>query len=205
MSESWRIVESRVTYRDRWLSVRTDRCLDRLGREVDAYHVLEFPGWVNVVAVTADRQILLAREYRHGVGAMVTGLPCGTMDPGEVDPERAARRELEEETGYVGGRFHLLSGLHANPANQTNRAWIFLALGVRPEGVHRPDPNEEIEVIREDFVPYLGRVWRAEIEVQVSHALALHQAGLYLMGGRGADDELRDALRAEFARTIGPG
>lgn len=205
MPEPWRVIESRVTYRDRWLSVRSDDCVDRKGREIAPYHVLEFPGWVNVVALTEDRQILLAREYRHGVGSVVIGLPCGGMDPGEADPERAARRELEEETGFVGGRFHRLSGLFANPANQDNRAWLFLAQGVRPDGDRRLDPTEEIEVIREDFVPFLGRVWRGESEVQVSNALALHQAGVFLMAGRGDDDELRDALRAEFSRVVGMG
>ncbi|WP_435018735.1 NUDIX hydrolase [Tundrisphaera sp. TA3] len=205
MPEPWRILETRTTFRDRWLSVRTDRCVDRQGREVAAYHVLEFPGWVNVVALDPQRRIVLAREYRHGLGAVVTGLPCGSMEPGDAGPEVAARRELEEETGYRGGRFLPLSGLPANPANQDNTAWSFLALDVRPDGVRRPDPTEEIEVVLEDFAPFLGRIWRGERSIQVSHALALHQAGLYLMGDRGEDGALRAALRAEFARTIGPG
>lgn len=197
----WRVVGSRVTYRDRWLSVRSDHCVDRRGRTIDPYHVLELPGWVNVVAVTADRRIILAREYRHGFGRVITGLPSGTMEPDDADPEVAARRELEE-SGYRGGRFHRLSGLPANPANQTNLAWSFLALGVGADGTPRPDPGEEIEVIIEPFAPLLGAVWRGERTFQVSHALALHQAGLQILAGIGDDETLRDAVRAEFARTV---
>ena len=198
------MVETRTTHRDRWLTLRTDRCVDRRGREIAAYHVLEFPGWVNVVAVTADHRIILAREYRHGIAAVWTGLPCGTIEPADPDAEFTARRELEEETGYCGGRFHRLSTLPANPANQTNQVWSYLALGVEPAGTRQLDPNEEIEVVAEPFVPFLGSVLRGERTLQVSHALAVIQAGLQLQAGIGDDGALRDAVRAEWGRTVRP-
>ena len=53
--EPWRVVGSRISFEDRWLKVRTDRCVDRSGRIIDPYHVLEFPSWINVVPVTKDR------------------------------------------------------------------------------------------------------------------------------------------------------
>jgi len=206
MIEPWRIVASWVAYQDRWIKLRTDRCVDRSGRVVEAYHVLEFPGWINVVALTDQREIVLAREYRHGAGLVLTGLPSGGMEPGDPDPESAARRELEEETGYAGGTFLGLGSDHANPANQTNRAWSFLAVGVRPDGHRRPDPTEEIEVIVEDYVGFMARFWRGDVSVQVSHVAALHQAALRLMQVSGpADPALRRALRAEFDRAIEEG
>jgi ADP-ribose pyrophosphatase len=204
MLEPWRVVGSRITFEDRWLKVRTDRCVDRSGRIIDPYHVLEFPTWINVVAVTDRGEIVLAREYRHGAGEIVTGLPSGSMEPGESDPETAARRELGEETGYAGGTFLALASSYANPANQTNRAWSFLALGVRPTGIRRLDPNEEIEVIVEDYVGFMARFWREGVSIQVSHAAALHQAALELMKGSGpAESEgIRRALWDEFTRVI---
>ncbi len=207
MLEPWKVVESRITHEDRWLKLRSDRCVDREGRVIDPYHVLEFPGWINVVPLTPDGKIVLAREYRHGAAEILTGLPCGTMDPGESDPESAARRELAEETGYAGGTFHGLGSSFANPANQTNRAWSFLALGVSATGSRRLDPNEDIEVIVEDFVGFMAGFWRDGVAVQVSHAAALHQAALWLMKGSGPPETaaLRRALRDEFNRVIGEG
>jgi ADP-ribose pyrophosphatase len=200
----WRVVGSRILFEERWLKVRTDRCLDGSGRTIEAYHVLEFPTWVNVVALTDRGEIVLAREYRHGAGQVLTGLPCGTMDPGESEPEAVARRELEEETGHAGGTFVAMVSGFANPANQTNRAWSFLALGVRPTGIRRLDPNEEIEVIVEDYVGFMARFWRGGVAIQVSHAAALHQAALELMkrSGPAEADGLRRALRDEFTRVL---
>ena len=205
MLEKWRVVASRVSFEDRWLKVRTDRCVDRAGRPIEAYHVLEFPTWVNVVAITRDRQIVLAREYRHGVGAVLTGLPCGAMERGDADAEGAARRELEEETGYGGGEFVGLASNHANPANQDNTARAVLLLGVGPVGPQRLDPTEEIEVVREDFVDFMARYWRDGVAIQVSHAHALDRAAMTLMTpGRPDWADLRAALQAEFLRVIRP-
>ena len=204
MIEPWRVVGSRTLHEDRWLKIRTDRCVDRSGRIIDPFHVLEFPTWINVVPVTDRGEILLAREYRHGAGEILVGLPCGTMEPGESDAEAAARRELEEETGYAGGRFLAMASGYANPANQDNRAWSFLALGVRPTGIRRLDPNEEIEVVVDDYVGVMARFWRGGVSIQVSHAAALHQAALELMKGSGPveAESVRRALRDEFARVI---
>ncbi len=203
MIEPWRVRDSRVAFEDRWIKHRVDRCVDRSGRAIEPYHVLEFPSWINVVAITERREILLAREYRHGAGEILTALPCGAMEPGDPDPESAARRELEEETGYAGGKTHALASGFANPANQTNRAWSILALGVRPIGLQRPDPTEEIEVVPEDFVGFMARFWRGGVAIQASHAAAIHQAALALMKASGpADGGLRRAIQDEFTRVI---
>src|SRR5262245_37070789 len=127
--EPWRVESSRVTYRDRWISVRSDRCVRADGRVIDPFHVLEYPDWLNVVAITPEGRLILTREYRHGAGAVLTALPAGTFNPDE-HPEQAARRELREETGYTGGRFVAMARSFANPANQTNTVHPFLALGV---------------------------------------------------------------------------
>lgn len=204
MPEPWRVVQSRVTFEDRWIKVRTDRCVDRTGRVIDAYHVLEYPTWINIVALTTDGRIVLAREYRHGVGAVVTGLPCGTMERGDPDVEAVARRELEEETGYAGGLYRSLAINYANPANQDNSSRATLLLGVEPTGTRNLDPSEEIEVVVDDYVAFMARFWRDGVPLQVSHAAALHQAALYLMKGPGPPEaaDLRRALRDEFARVI---
>ena len=117
------------------------------GLEVDPYYVLEYPDWINVVAVTDRDEILLIRQYRHGIGQTVLELPSGIVDRSE-SPSQAARRELLEETGHSVGRLELTGVLSANPATHDNRTHCFLATGCRSVAAPRPDPTEDLELVR---------------------------------------------------------
>ena len=91
MPKPWRVLDSRIEYKDRFLAHRMDKCETPHGQIVDPYHVIELPNWVNMVAVTEDHQVLMVREYRHGIGEVVFGLPSGTVDPGETEPMGTAK------------------------------------------------------------------------------------------------------------------
>src|SRR5262245_22967560 len=114
----WRVLESRVTYEDRWLKLRTDRCETPSGKILQGFHVVEFPDWINVVALDQELHVILALEYRHGAGRRVLGLPSGILEPSDESPARGAERELQEETGYGAGRFFELGSAAPNPAIQ---------------------------------------------------------------------------------------
>ena len=77
MPEPWQVVSSVLTYEVRWLTVRSDNCVTAEGKHIAPCHVLEYPDCVNVVALTPDFEIVLARQYRHGVGHVLTELPGG--------------------------------------------------------------------------------------------------------------------------------
>lgn len=113
---------------------------------VHEYVRMRFPDWVNVVAVTDDKHLVLVRQLRHGIDEVTLEVPGGAVDPGE-DPATAAMRELREETGYGGGRVVPLGHVAVNPAIQDNRTWLFAALDVRRVGAPQPDPTEQIEVV----------------------------------------------------------
>ena len=91
-----------------------------------AFWVLDPPDWVNVVALTADRQLVLIDQWRHGSQTVVTEIPGGMLDPGE-DALTAAKRELLEETGYASEDWTWLGQVLPNPAFQSNRCATFLA------------------------------------------------------------------------------
>ena len=64
----WRVTGSRYVHKDRWIAVRADDCVTEDGVSVAPYYVLEYPDWVEIVALDADDNLLLVRQYRHGVG-----------------------------------------------------------------------------------------------------------------------------------------
>ncbi len=141
----WRVASSRIIHKDRWLHLRADACVTPRGRRVDPYFVLEFPEWAHAVAITPDEEIVLIRQYRHGIGAVMQELPGGVIDPGDPDPATAARRELREETGYDGDA-HYLGAHAANAATQNNHAHTVLFTNARRVQEQALDANEDIVV-----------------------------------------------------------
>lgn len=142
----WEVVSSSYVARKDWFTVRLDHVRLPTGAEIPEYWVSEYRPWVNVVAVTATDELVLIRQYRHGLGAVHFELPAGTTDAGEDNLEGAARRELGEETGYGGGRWSALCTLSANPALQNNLTHTFLAEGVTALDRPRPESSEDLRV-----------------------------------------------------------
>jgi ADP-ribose pyrophosphatase len=126
----WKLLQSAYIIQDRWLSLRADTCQLPNGGTVVPYYVLEYPPWVNVVALTKDEHVVLVRQYRHGVQQTVVELPSGTVEQTDASPLAAMKRELLEETGYASEVWYELGKLSPNSANHTNLTYCFLATGV---------------------------------------------------------------------------
>jgi 8-oxo-dGDP phosphatase len=141
----WKVLSREYLAKKLWYTVRVDRVQLPNGTVIPEYWINEYPPWVNVVALTEKDEVVLIRQYRHGIEQVHYELPAGTTDPEDTSLEEAARRELREETGYVGGRWSLLATLSANPALQNNLTYTYLAEGVTA-GDAAPDASEEIVV-----------------------------------------------------------
>ncbi|MBO0952892.1 NUDIX hydrolase [Fibrella forsythiae] len=141
----WTVEESTFVYAEPWLTVRRDAVRLQNGGYIPDYYTLEYPDWINVVAVTKGGELVLLRQYRHGIKQVAYELCAGCVDPGE-QPLEAARRELLEETGYGGGEWRLLMTLSANPGTHTNLTYSYLALGVEKRQEPDLELTEEISV-----------------------------------------------------------
>jgi 8-oxo-dGTP pyrophosphatase MutT (NUDIX family) len=176
----WKVRKREYLAREFWFTVRVDEVELPTGAVIAKYWVNEYRPWVNVVAVTKHDEVVLVRQYRHGLEQVHFEIPAGTTDPGETSHEAAARRELREETGYGGGRWSPLITLSANPALTDNLTHTFLAEGV--ERLSEPH-TEEGEDLRVHLVP-VGDLERMIDEGEFIQSL--HTAPLlkYLLGRR---------------------
>lgn len=110
------------------------------------YYVMEFVDWVNVVPITADGQIVMIEQYRHGGGETFLEIPGGSTHGPDEDPKIAWARELEEETGYT-SKTWIYCGYHfPNPALQTNKMHTFLAVDCVKTAEPELDPFEDLSV-----------------------------------------------------------
>ena len=142
----WRVRSTSELCTTRIFSVMTHTSASpRTGREHE-FHVLRCPDWVNVVPLTDSGEVVLVRQYRHGRREVTLEIPGGMVDPEDSGPAQAARRELEEETGWRAGEVVPIGTIAPNPAIQSNLCHSFKATGLRHVGRQRLDGTEEIEV-----------------------------------------------------------
>lgn len=138
--QPWKVLES--TYLQR--NIRIDRCETSKGKIVEPV-IFEHGAWVVVVALTKQQEVLLIRQYRHGLRKIFMELPAGGAEEAE-EPIAAASRELLEETGYASARMIEVGRVSPNPANYTNMVHLYLALDVERVADQSLDETEEIEV-----------------------------------------------------------
>ena len=141
----WKKLSSEYLIKRPWLTARRDQVELPDGRIVPEYYVLEYPDWVNVIAITKDGQFVMERQYRYGANSVNFEIPCGVMEEGET-PLKAAQRELQEETGYGGGNWRELMCISANPTSMTNKTYCFVAEGVEKMAGQNLDSTEDLEV-----------------------------------------------------------
>lgn len=144
--EKWKTLSSEYLYRRPWLTARRDVVELPNGQVHPEYYILEYPTWVNIIAITDEGKYVMVRQYRHGLADIFIELCAGVVEDGE-NPLDGARRELEEETGYTGGRWSLQCVLSPNASANTNLNYCFLAEGVVKTSEQHLDRTEDIEIV----------------------------------------------------------
>jgi 8-oxo-dGTP pyrophosphatase MutT (NUDIX family) len=163
----WRRVNSETGPDYKVFKVRVDTMVSpRTGRE-GRYVILDAPNWVNIIALTGEAadpeaQIVLVRQYRHGVDTVALEIPSGQIDRDE-EPLAAARRELAEETGYTGERWTELGRERPNAAWLSNWCYNFLVEGARLTAEPQLDEGEAITVELRKLSEIPGLIRRGDI------------------------------------------
>jgi len=145
-NRKWKVVKSENILKiNEWLSVRQETVELPSGRQIPTWFVLEFPDWVNVIAITKDGKFVMEDQYRHALGQTCFEIVAGVIDKDET-PLQAAQRELSEETGYGGGTWELFMTLSPNPTNHNNLSYTFLARDVEKISAPHQEATEDINV-----------------------------------------------------------
>jgi 8-oxo-dGTP pyrophosphatase MutT (NUDIX family) len=143
--QPWRVQSSEKLLDCRIFTVRRDVSVNPRTGQPHEMFILEQPNWVNVIPLTADEQVIMVEQWRHGTRSVHLETPGGLMEEGET-PEQSARRELLEETGYEASEVVRLGTVHPNPAIQTNLQHYILAKNCRKIAEPNLDHAEDIQV-----------------------------------------------------------
>ena len=135
---------SRRVYDSSWCGLRRDEVVLPNG-QLQEYHVFEISNAVTVVPITDRGRFVLVGQYRYPHGSTQWEAPAGRLEEGE-EPQRAALRELREETGYTADRLVPLPGFYPTGGISAHYAHAFCALDCRRVDVPRPEASEQLIV-----------------------------------------------------------
>lgn len=135
---------SELIFDGRILHVYRDNIALPNGRPADR-ELIRHIGAVCVIPVTDDGYAVMERQYRYPVDEVILEIPAGKLDSKAEDHEAAARRELEEETGYRAKELIPLGKFYPACAYSDETIWMYLAKGLTCGGRH-PDEDEFLDV-----------------------------------------------------------
>lgn len=149
------VLSSHTVYENPWIRVQEDRTAYPTGR-TGIYGIVHLKPGVTVLALDANQNAYLTREYRHALGTSSLELVSGGIEPHE-SPLDAAQRELREELGIVADQWQALGCINPFTAVVNSPAWLFVARGLR-FGTANPDPEEHITLSVVPFAEAMAMV-----------------------------------------------
>jgi ADP-ribose pyrophosphatase len=146
-----RVVASEIVHRGKYMVFHVDT-IERSDGSRGKRDLVTHPGAVAVLALDDQGRVLLVRQWRVAAGRALLEIPAGTLDVHDgvtEDPDVAARRELEEETGHRAGSWRKLAAFWTAPGFASEFMHLYLAtdlVAVVDETRLAPDEDEELEL-----------------------------------------------------------
>ncbi len=153
-----------MLHKGRYLTFRIDT-IERADGSRATREIAGHPGAVAILAIDDEDQVLLVRQYRVAVGELLLEIPAGTLDVADdgsiEDPDEAAPRELEEETGMRAGSWRKIARFYTAPGFASELMHLYLATDLRPADGDRLTPDEDERLLVERL-PWRDAVAAAE-------------------------------------------
>ena len=153
-----------MLHQGRYLTFRVDT-IERADGTRGTRDLVGHPGAVAILAIDDQDRVLLVRQFRVAIGEVLLEVPAGTLDvlpDGSIeDPELAAPRELEEETGMRAGSWRLIASFWTAPGFASELMHLYLATDLRPADGERLGPDEDEHLLLER-IPWRDAVAAAE-------------------------------------------
>lgn len=177
--DTWKRIESEEVANCRIFKVRQDKCVRLSDGAEHNFFVLENTDWVNIIPITTNNEVVLIKQFRHGIEAMTLEIPGGMVDDDE-DPQFAATRELIEETGYKPREVVFLGKSHPNPATHDNLVYHYLALDCEKVQEVKFDSTESIVT----SLGSLDEIPNLIADEKITHSLVVAAFCRYLLYNR---------------------
>ena len=174
MIQPWLKESSRQVGDFRIFSIRSDLKISPRTGDYHDFFVIDTVDWVNVVALTPLREIVMIEQYRHGTNSVELEIPGGMIDPEDKGPVEGGVRELREETGYEGSHPLLIGQVYPNPAIMSNTCSTVLVRNCELKYGLALDDSEDVvtHLVPIDEIPKLvlsGRVKHSLVAVALYH------------------------------------
>lgn len=148
------------------------------------WDLIDHKGAAAVLAVREDGRILMVRQYRNALERETLEIPAGGLNGREEPTEAAARRELEEETGYICGEMELLNSIYTTVAFCNEKIDIYFTKDLKP-GKQHLDEDECINVEAYTLEELKQMVYQCRIQDSKTVCAIMTYAAKVADGGAG--------------------
>jgi 8-oxo-dGTP pyrophosphatase MutT (NUDIX family) len=164
----WKTLDSAVKYENNWLTVRHENVITPAGTP-GIYGVVSFKNKaVGVIPIDSDGNTYLVGQYRYALNEYTWEIPEGGA-PVDTDILTSAKRELQEETGFVAARWTKLARIHTSNSATDEEGFIYLAEDLTP-GPHNPEETEDLQLLKLPLTEAVQMVMDGRITDSISMA-----------------------------------
>jgi 8-oxo-dGTP pyrophosphatase MutT (NUDIX family) len=176
---AWKVTQDKKVYETPIFNLHQKIMTPSGPQKAGTFYILDAPEWINVIALTPDRDIILVEQFRYGIEKCTLEIPGGMVDPGET-PLESAMRELAEETGFTSQKWTKLGEVSSNPAIMTNFTHLYLAEECIQSEAQNTGEHEDILVHTIPVDEFLQLVKSGVIH----HAIVLSAVSQLLLKGK---------------------